>query len=456
MSSPATSLPPKPTETGRSLRPSARAWSVTAMIVMFATINWADKALIGVVAQPLKEELGLTSAQIGFAGSAFFFLFSISGAAVGLIGDRVQIRWILFALAGIWGLIQFPLVIAGTFAVLLATRIALGAAEGPATAMANTAVFQWFPPEKRAFPSALVTSGSSFAKIAAAPVLTLIVAAWGWHAGFLTMAVVSFVWCGVWLLVGKEGPYARRAGDADSASAPGDSETPPHQLVRLPLRDILLTKSFIGALIGTFTVYGLVSASITWIPSYFEAGLGYSRLSSGFMFGLPSIASLVMMFASTFVTDRLADRNFSSRVTRVWTTTAFLVVGGLALACLPFIGVPVAVVAVLVFGYGCASVALPMMNAVVSQIAPAHQLSSTLGIFLAVQNLSGLIAPALVGILVDRAPDPLSGYSLAYQIFGLSILVGGLVVFLLVHPARDAARVQAKLTAREAAAESHT
>lgn len=32
-------------------------------------VNWADKAVYGLVAQPLAEELGLTSSQIGFIGA---------------------------------------------------------------------------------------------------------------------------------------------------------------------------------------------------------------------------------------------------------------------------------------------------------------------------------------------------------------------------------------------------
>src|SRR4051794_31404052 len=101
-----------------SVRPSysaTQAWTITAMIVLFATINWADKAVIGIVARPLQEELGFTATQIGFAGSAFFFLFSISGATVGFLGDRIQVRWILFVLSILWGVIQFPILVTGTF-----------------------------------------------------------------------------------------------------------------------------------------------------------------------------------------------------------------------------------------------------------------------------------------------------------------------------------------------------
>ena len=43
-------------------------WVVTAMVVGFAIINWADKALLGLVAQPVIQEFGLTAAQFGLLG----------------------------------------------------------------------------------------------------------------------------------------------------------------------------------------------------------------------------------------------------------------------------------------------------------------------------------------------------------------------------------------------------
>jgi len=43
------------------------------------------------------RDQGLTPVQFGLAGSAFFFLYSISGVLVGLLTRRVQTRWILMA-----------------------------------------------------------------------------------------------------------------------------------------------------------------------------------------------------------------------------------------------------------------------------------------------------------------------------------------------------------------------
>ncbi|MER5389160.1 MFS transporter, partial [Saccharopolyspora sp. NPDC002686] len=298
---------------------------------------------------------------------------------------------------------------------------------------ANAGTFEWFPKEKRSLPSAWLSSGASIAKIAVAPVLTLIVVASGWRAAFVTLALVGVVWCVAWLLIGREGPYATPRGK----TAEQQSDTG----IRVPFRKIALSRSFIGGAIGTFMVYGMVSVVLTWLPSYFEVGLGFSRVQAGSMFGLPSITGMIGMVGAGWLTDRMVSRGSSARVQRGLVPAVSLLIGGGLLAALPYIGGAWAAVAVVVVAYGFMVVSLPVMNAVVSQISPTRQQPGALGFFLALQTLSGLFAPALTGALVDVAPTPGAGYAQAFQLFGVAVLVGGVVMALLVDPDRDARRI---------------
>ena len=47
------------------------------------------------------------------------------------------------------------------------------------------------------------------------------------------------------------------------------------------------------------TIYALVAVVLTWLPSYFEVGLGYSAMQAGSMFALPSIVGLILMIISS-------------------------------------------------------------------------------------------------------------------------------------------------------------
>lgn len=74
------------------------------------------------------EELHLTPAQFGLAGSAIFFLFGIFSVFGGMMANRWPTRWMLPAMALIWSLVQFPMLFTTSFVVLLLSRTVLGMA----------------------------------------------------------------------------------------------------------------------------------------------------------------------------------------------------------------------------------------------------------------------------------------------------------------------------------------
>ena len=411
----------------------AQAWSLTVIVVVLYIINWSDKAILGLVAQPLAEEFGLSASQIGLVGSGFFLTFTIGGFFAGPLDKLMTVRWSLVLLSLVWAATMLPIIAVASFAVLLVSRLALGLAEGPTSALAYTAVYSWHPPEKRGLPGAWITAGSSIAKIAVAPVLALVIAAWGWRPAFVVLAVIGAAWCGVWLATWKEGPY----GKGPQPSAAGTDEEQP----KVPWGKIFRTPTFLGGAAAMFAMYALVTVVLTWLPSYFEVGLGYSRLQAGTMFAFPSIVSLVSLVVSSYISDKLLGRGVSSRAARGVLSGAGLLFCGLSLVLLPVIGVPVLVVVVVSLGYGIGSMIFPLLNAAISEICPPKQLAGALGVFLALMSLGGLVAPYLVGVIVDAASSPAAGYATAFQVFGIVATVAAVIALITVNPERDARRL---------------
>src|SRR5213075_2066818 len=87
-------------------RPLKGAWGQIALLLLFMLINFADKVVVGLAAQPIIAELKLTPEQFGLLGSSFFFLFAVSAVAVGFIANRVQTRHTLLVMAIVWSLVQ--------------------------------------------------------------------------------------------------------------------------------------------------------------------------------------------------------------------------------------------------------------------------------------------------------------------------------------------------------------
>ncbi|MGD9881458.1 MAG: MFS transporter [Reyranella sp.] len=135
-------------------RPLPGAWGITALVFLFMLINFADKAVVGLCAKPMMDELKMTTEQFGLLGSAFFLLFPVSAVVVGFVTNRIQARHALLAMAVLWSLIQFPMLSTVAFDVPLASRIVLGVAEGPAYAVAMHAIDKWYPNALRGLPTA--------------------------------------------------------------------------------------------------------------------------------------------------------------------------------------------------------------------------------------------------------------------------------------------------------------
>ena len=181
-------------------------WTATFLAFAFMLLTFADKAALGFAGSAVMHDLGITPAEFGVLQSAFFWLFAVGALVVGALSTRVSVRVLLPALMGVWVLTMVPLLFPVGFGVLLACRVVLGFAEGPAYALATHIVHSWFPPERRALPAGVISAGSSVGPLIAAPVLTLVIATWDWHAAFLVLIVAGLVWLIAWFLLSRPSP----------------------------------------------------------------------------------------------------------------------------------------------------------------------------------------------------------------------------------------------------------
>ena len=408
-----------------------RAWGLTGVLVLMYVVNYADKAVLGIIAQPLAQELKLDSSQIGLVGSAFFLMMSIGGLLSGVLHRHVGMRWALVLLVALWSIAMLPLVVVATFGVLLASRMLLGLAEGPNSALLHTAVYTWHPPERRGLPGALLGSASAVAKIAIAPLLTYVAVTWGWRATLVVLAVAGLLWAILWLTTWKEGPYL---STRVSAEATTEAET-------VPWHRIFMSATFIGGVLVVMVAYALLSVVLTWLPSYFEVGLGYSRLQSGSMFAIPSVIGLVVVLIATTCSDRIVTRGATTRVARVILPTTGLLVGGVVLATLPYIETPWLAVVIVSAGYAVGTAVFPLFNVAISEVCPPRQLAGTLGVFLSLMAVGGFVAPYLTGRIVDAAADPGTGYATSFQMFGVAAIVVAVLAMAIIDPQRDRARI---------------
>ena len=176
-----------------ALQPPKGAWTIVLLLFLFMVINFADKAVIGLAAVPIMQELRLTPKQFGLIGSSFFLLFSLSAIVTGFVVNRVQTRWVLLAMGSVWAVTQFPMLGPAGFATIVACRVALGAGEGPAYPVALHATYKWFPNALRALPTAIVAQGGAVGVMVALPSLNWVLVNYSWHWAFGVLGIVGLM-----------------------------------------------------------------------------------------------------------------------------------------------------------------------------------------------------------------------------------------------------------------------
>jgi MFS family permease len=419
----------EPTPTG--------GWTIAAALFFFMLINFADKTVVGLAAVPIMKELNLTPYEFGLLGSSFFFLFSASAVAVGFLANHVMARWLILGLAICWSLVQFPMIASVGFATLVVCRILLGAGEGPAFAVAVHALYKWFPDEKRALPTAVITQGSAFGVIVALPAVNWIIVHYSWHWAFGALGVVGLLWAAVWFYLGTEGPLTDH-------SAAGRR---PH-VESVPYKHLLLTPTFVGCCLACFGAYWALSLGLTWFTPFIVSGLGFSQASAGWLSTLPWVMGAVVVITTGWVSQTLMTAGVSSRVARGVLGSAPLVLGGLIVLTVPYAERPSWKIALLVIGSGLTGSIYVVCPPMLSEFTPASQRAAVIAILGAIFSVAGIVAPAVTGALVGNASTPLAGYYHGYAITALVQIAGGLAGLLLLWPASQTAQLSRWSSAR--------
>ncbi|HLZ02966.1 MAG TPA: MFS transporter [Bradyrhizobium sp.] len=411
-----------PTETPKG------AWTITFLLFLLMLVNFADKIVVGLAAVPIMTELNLKPTQFGLLGSSFFLLFSISAIVVGFIANRVATRWVLLVLALVWALAQFPMVGTVGLTTLLICRVILGAGEGPAFSVAAHAIYKWFPDEKRTLPTAILSQGSAFGVIIAVPALNWLIVNYSWHYAFGALGVVGVLWVLAWLILGKEGPLVHTAAVAAEET-------------KIPYSRLLTSRTFIGCVLTTFGAYWALSLGLTWFTSFIIQGLGFTQQQAGFVSILPWIFGAIVVILTGWFSQVLMARGVSTRGARGVLGAAPLVVGGAILAMMPHISGAGLQIALLVIGAGLSGSIYVVCPPMLGEFTPVSQRGAIIAIYGALYSFSGIIAPYVMGNVIQGSANPLAGYMTGFTINACILIGSGVLGLLLLWPNTERARL---------------
>jgi MFS family permease len=198
---------------------------VIALLACVLGLEAADQGTIGAVATQLEGSLGITHTELGLLASVTALIAAAATLPFGVLVDRAPRTPILAASVALWSAAMIVSGAAGSYSMLLFSRLALGgvmAAAGPAIASLTGDLF---PPRERARVFGYILTGELAGTAVGFLASGALSAAFGWRAAFWVLAIPGFVLA--WAIVRQLKEPPRGGQGCLEEDAPGSSDGRP-------------------------------------------------------------------------------------------------------------------------------------------------------------------------------------------------------------------------------------
>jgi len=307
-----------------------RSYVLNALLVVYI-LNFLDRGLLGIVSEPVMNELAITDGQFGLlTGIGFALFYSIVGIPLARYAEYANRTWIMTicialwsgatALSGLAAPVEFGGVVISGFVMLLICRVLVGVGEAGCTPPANSIIADYYPPHRRStalgYYAMGVTAGTLSANLIGGPVAD----AYGWRTAFIAIGLAGIVVAVLFRLTVKEPPRG--------FSDPPGAVRPKRATFGEALKELGSKKSFwlmaTGATLASFCGYGIT----TFQTSFLMRTHGVTLTEATLQFNVPSAFAASI---GVLLTGWIAEKVVKTRPNAI----AWLPAVGL-IACVPF------------------------------------------------------------------------------------------------------------------------
>lgn len=397
---------------------------VVFILAIVYTLNFLDRQIVSILAEPIRKDLNLSDTQLGMLGGIVFALFYTTfGIPIGWLADRAKRVWIISGACALWSLFTALCGTATSFLQLALFRMGVGIGEAGGSPPSYSLISDYFKPEERGTALAIYSLGVPAGSMFGAALGGWIAAEHGWRVAFFAMGVPGIVMALILLLVVRE----PKRGGLDAAAALGaeSHDTPPPLFAAIGgffgNRTLMLTA--IAAGLSAFVGY----AALTWNPPFLIRVKGMSLTQVAAYYSLVlGITGMIGTFAAGWLVDKLSvrDRRWFAWVPAIafaitipfWIGLLYAPTWQIALAC-------IAVPALLNTCY-----LAPALAVVQNAVAPNRRTISG-AVLLFILNIIGLGAgPVYVGRISDMAKPEYGENSLTIGFAALIPIIGVTIV----------------------------
>jgi MFS family permease len=286
--------------------PSRARYVTIWYAIALAVITYIDRICISQAAPAMRNDLGLTAIEMGWAFSVFGWAYALFEIPGGWRGDRRGARRVLMRIVIWWSIFTAATGWVWNATSLIVTRTLFGAGEAGAFPNITRIFTTWVPgPERERAQAVLWLAsrwGGAFTPVLVAYILQFV----SWRRAFEMFGVLGIIWAVVFYRWYRDDPATHPAVNAaELAMMPKPSEVatvkgglPWRMLVSS--RAVWLLCAQYGCLAYGWWFY------VTWLPTYLRDARGTSITMGALLAGLPLLLGGVGCMISAALIPRIA------------------------------------------------------------------------------------------------------------------------------------------------------
>ena len=360
-------------------------WRILILLGLSVFISYIDRSNLSIAAPVLKDELHLSASQLGLLLSSFFWSYASLQLFSGWLVDRFSVNWVFAGGFFLWSVATIGIGLVNGFFLLLAFRVLLGIGESVAYPSYSKIIALHYREEHRGIANSVVAGGLALGPGFGMLAGSLLIARFGWRAFFMVLGLFSLSWLIPWI---KWMPDPKSALHLDKTAAPS-------------FVALLRQRSAWGTCIGMFGHNYVNYFLLTWLPFYLVRERHFSMYSMAKIGGAAYLIGACLSVVSGWASDHWIRAGATPTYVRKAIVAGGLGAGGVFLL-LSAISTPSLSVVLLMMGIGFQCISSSNIWAITQTLAGPYAAGRWTGLQNFVGNLSGVVAPAVTGFVLDR------------------------------------------------------
>lgn len=272
-------------------------------LLLVYILNFLDRQIINILAEPIKGELGLSDTQLGLlAGPAFAVFYAVLGIPIARYADNAKTNrvWLISVCLAVWSAMTALCGVAQNFVQLALARIGVGVGEAGCTPAAHSLIADSVPAEKRSSAIAFFGLGIPIGGLLGLIIGGVVNDQYGWRIALMLVGMPGILLAFVLPLLIRD---PRRCADSAHFNT-ADSPVKEKLSIKDAVREVFASKAYLYVFIAaSFTAF-LSYGKGLWTISFFIRSHGLSTTEAGLAM---AVALGISGIIGTWLGGKMAD-----------------------------------------------------------------------------------------------------------------------------------------------------